>query len=82
VTIGFALETDHAVAQAAAKLSSKSLDLVVVNDAREPGSGFAVDTNRVTILGRDGSRADLPLLPKTDVADAILDRAGALLSGR
>jgi phosphopantothenoylcysteine decarboxylase/phosphopantothenate--cysteine ligase len=82
VTVGFALETDDVLENGAAKLDAKQLDLIVTNDAREPGAGFAVDTNRVTMLARDGTRTDLPLLQKTEVADAILDRVVELLDGR
>lgn len=82
VSVGFALETDDVLANGAAKLASKKLDLIVTNDAREEGAGFGVDTNRVTLLARDGTRTDLPLLPKSDVADAILDRVAELLNGR
>lgn len=82
VSVGFALETDDVLANAAVKLEAKALDLLVVNDAREPGAGFAVDTNRVTLLARDGGRTELPLLDKRDVADAVLDRVEALLHGR
>ena len=80
--VGFALETDEVLQNGAAKLEAKSLDLIVTNDAREPGAGFSVDTNRVTMLARDGTRTDLPLMPKTEVADAILDRIVELLDGR
>ena len=82
VAVGFALETDEVLQNGAAKLEAKSLDLIVTNDATEPGAGFSVDTNRVTMLARDGTRTDLPLLPKTEVADAILDRIVELLDGR
>jgi phosphopantothenoylcysteine decarboxylase/phosphopantothenate--cysteine ligase len=82
VTVGFALETDDVIANGLSKLESKALDLLVANDAREPGAGFGVDTNRVTLLTRDGSRVDLPLLSKDDVADAILDQVVELLNGR
>jgi phosphopantothenoylcysteine decarboxylase/phosphopantothenate--cysteine ligase len=82
VTVGFALETDDVVAHAVGKLESKGLDLIVVNDAREAGAGFGVDTNRVTLLTRNGIRADLPLMSKHDVADSILDHVEALLDGR
>ena len=47
--------------------------------AREAGAGFGYDTNRVTIMGKDGAADALPLLPKTEVADLILDRIEALL---
>ena len=73
VIVGFALETGDALAKGRAKLERKALDLIVVNDALEPGAGFEVDTNRVALLGRDGSARILPLQSKRDVADAILD---------
>lgn len=82
VVVGFALETDDVMANARAKLSAKALDALVVNDAREPGAGFAVDTNRVTILFADGRADELPLMPKVQVADALLDRVEAMLGGR
>jgi phosphopantothenoylcysteine decarboxylase/phosphopantothenate--cysteine ligase len=82
IAVGFALETDDVLKNGAAKLESKNLDLIVTNDARETGAGFAVDTNRVTMLSRNGTRTDLPLLPKSEVADAILDRVVELLDGR
>lgn len=82
IVVGFALETDDVLQNGAAKLEAKRLDLIVTNDARETGAGFAVDTNRVTLLSRDGTRTDLPLLHKSEVADAILDRVVELLDGR
>jgi len=82
IIVGFALETDDVVANARGKLASKDLDMIVVNDAREAGAGFGVDTNRVTLLMRDGSEEVLPLMPKSEVADAILDRVERLIDGR
>jgi phosphopantothenoylcysteine decarboxylase/phosphopantothenate--cysteine ligase len=73
VIVGFALETGDALAKGLAKLERKDLDLIVVNDALEPGAGFEKDTNRVALLGRDGTRRILPLQSKREVADAILD---------
>jgi phosphopantothenoylcysteine decarboxylase/phosphopantothenate--cysteine ligase len=81
VIVGFALETRDALAYGRGKLEAKGLDLVVVNDATEEGAGFGVDTNRVTFVGRDGDDA-LPLMPKRDVAEAIIDRVEALLASR
>lgn len=81
VIVGFALETGGAIEKAAAKLARKQLDLIVVNDALEAGAGFEVDTNRVTILDRDGGRIDVPLASKRAVADAILDAVEARLRG-
>jgi phosphopantothenoylcysteine decarboxylase/phosphopantothenate--cysteine ligase len=71
--VGFALETGDAVAKGRAKLDRKQLDLVVVNDALEPGAGFEVDTNRVVILDRAGGEELVPLASKREVADRILD---------
>jgi phosphopantothenoylcysteine decarboxylase/phosphopantothenate--cysteine ligase len=79
VTIGFALETNSAVENGKGKLVSKQLDLVVVNDATEPGAGFTVDTNRVTFVDRDGGTEEQPLMAKADVADLILDRVERLM---
>jgi phosphopantothenoylcysteine decarboxylase/phosphopantothenate--cysteine ligase len=73
VMVGFALETGDALAKGLSKLERKDLDLIVVNDALEPGAGFEKDTNRVALLGRDGSRRILPLQTKREVAEAILD---------
>jgi phosphopantothenoylcysteine decarboxylase/phosphopantothenate--cysteine ligase len=77
VVVGFALETGDAEAKGRAKLSRKDLDLIVVNDALEAGAGFEVDTNRVTILDRDGGSHALPLQSKREVAEAILDAVEA-----
>lgn len=82
VTVGFALETHDGDASARRKLVDKSLDLLVLNDATEPGAGFGVDTNRVTIYDREGAAEPLPLMSKGAVADAILDRAAALVAAR
>lgn len=71
--IGFALETDNGVEHARGKLARKNLDWIVLNDPNEEGAGFGNGTNRVSILGRDGSEVDLPILPKGEVADAILE---------
>jgi phosphopantothenoylcysteine decarboxylase/phosphopantothenate--cysteine ligase len=73
LVVGFALETGNGLARARQKLQDKSLDFVVLNDALEPGAGFEVATNRVTVLSKGGGQLDLPLLPKRDVADRILD---------
>jgi len=73
IIVGFALETGDALAKGRAKLERKDLDLIVVNDALEPGAGFEHDTNRVAVIGRDGTPQILPLQSKRDVAEAILD---------
>ena len=81
MVVGFALETGDAVAKGRIKLARKALDLIVINDALEPGAGFEVDTNRVVLVDRNGCTTELPLLSKRAVADAILDAVEALLVG-
>ena len=79
--VGFAAETGS-LDRAPDKLRRKGADLLVANDVAEPGSGFGTDTNRVVILAADGSRDDLPLLSKREVADRLLDRVVAALDER
>ncbi len=81
VIVGFAAETGS-LERAPDKLRRKGADLLVANDVAEPGSGFGSETNRVTILGADGSHEDLPLLAKREVADRLLDRVAVLLDER
>jgi phosphopantothenoylcysteine decarboxylase/phosphopantothenate--cysteine ligase len=82
VIVGFALETTDGIKNAREKLKAKDLDIVVLNDAKEPGAGFAVDTNRVTVLTRDGKQEDLALMSKVDLAEVLLDRVEKELNGR
>jgi phosphopantothenoylcysteine decarboxylase/phosphopantothenate--cysteine ligase len=82
IKIGFAAETHDLVENAEKKLREKGLAFIVANDVTAPGSGFATDTNQVTILDASGSREDLPLMSKYDVALRILDRLATLLSER
>ena len=81
VLVGFAAETGS-LGRAADKLVRKGVDLLVANDVAEAGSGFGTETNRVTFLSQDGTTEALPLLPKREVADRILDRVQALLDVR
>jgi phosphopantothenoylcysteine decarboxylase/phosphopantothenate--cysteine ligase len=74
VLVGFALETDDGLENARRKLAEKNLDWIVLNNPTEAGAGFGPSTNRVTLLSRDGTTEALPLLPKSDVAEALLDR--------
>lgn len=73
--VGFALETDSEHANAHAKLARKNLDAIVLNSLRDPGAGFGVDTNKVTIIYADNRPdTDLPLMSKTQVAGEIIER--------
>jgi phosphopantothenoylcysteine decarboxylase/phosphopantothenate--cysteine ligase len=71
--VGFAAESENLIENARAKLERKRLNLIVANDISLPSSGFASETNKVTMLGRDGFELDLPSLPKYDLAHEILD---------
>ena len=73
VLVGFALETDDALENARRKLEEKNLDWIAVNNLQDEGAGFG-PTNQVTLLRRDGASKELPLMPKADVAEALLDR--------
>jgi phosphopantothenoylcysteine decarboxylase/phosphopantothenate--cysteine ligase len=73
IVIGFAAETDHLLDHARKKLTAKRADLIVANDVTEPGAGFDVDTNIVTLLFRDGREERLPKMSKFDVATRVLD---------
>jgi phosphopantothenoylcysteine decarboxylase/phosphopantothenate--cysteine ligase len=79
VLVGFAAETQDLEAAARSKLTAKGLDLIVANEVGRPDSGFAVDTNEVTIIGRKILPVRLPLLSKEEVADRVLDEVAALL---
>jgi phosphopantothenoylcysteine decarboxylase/phosphopantothenate--cysteine ligase len=73
IMVGFAAETGS-LDRAQEKLRSKGVDVMVANDVTEPNSGFGTDTNRVTIYSVDGPPEELPLLPKREVAELLLDR--------
>jgi len=79
IRVGFAAESDNVIDNARQKLEKKSLDLIVANDITDPESGFGADTNKVTLLDRDGKAEELPLLSKREVASRILDRVVGLL---
>jgi phosphopantothenoylcysteine decarboxylase/phosphopantothenate--cysteine ligase len=79
LVIGFALETTGEREYALGKLSSKNADLIVLNSLNDDGAGFGVDTNKVTIFGRDGSEQSYERKPKQQVAKDIVDRIVKLL---
>lgn len=82
VLVGFAAETADLHRHAQEKLIRKGLDLIVANDVQAPHSGFAVDTNQVTLIAKSGEVETLPLLTKDEVANRILDRVVTLLRAR
>lgn len=77
--VGFALETENELKNAREKLMRKNLDLIVLNSLKDPGAGFAGDTNVVTIVDAKGKVEKLPLMSKFDVAHEILNRVKQLL---
>ena len=78
VMCGFALETDHEMEHASAKLERKHLDAIVLNSLRDKGAGFGTDTNKVTIVTSAGKEYRSGLKSKADVAADILDVLGAM----
>ena len=82
ILVGFAAETENLIENAEKKLRSKKTDLFVANDVSQPGAGFEVDTNIVTILSRRGKRKDLPLMPKDEVANIILNQIAKMMRRR
>jgi phosphopantothenoylcysteine decarboxylase/phosphopantothenate--cysteine ligase len=79
VVVGFAAESRDLAQNAAEKLKSKKLDLIVANDISAKDAGFGVDTNRVTLMDASGGSEVLPLTTKAEVAERIVERVAALL---
>ena len=77
--VGFAAESEDIVENAKQKLEKKQLDIIVANDITDKDSGFGTDTNKVTLIDRNGNVENLPLLTKREVAGKILDRVVELL---
>jgi len=77
ILVGFAAETQNVVLNGRKKLSEKGLDLLVINDVTQAGSGFDADTNMVTILSRDGLELQLGKRLKSLIADDILNEIAA-----
>ena len=79
VVAGFAAESRDLLENAAVKLESKGLDLIVANDISSMDAGFAVETNRVTLLFADGRKESFPLMSKVEVAEMLMERIAGLL---
>ena len=73
ILVGFALETDDALDNAHKKLEKKNLDMIVLNSLEDKGAGFRTDTNKVTVIARDGFKRAFPLKSKREVAADIVD---------
>lgn len=72
IVVGFCAETENVLEEARRKLRAKKVDVMVANLVGQEGTGFAASTNKVWILDRKGNEVELPLLPKTDVAEEIV----------
>lgn len=79
--VGFSAETDNLAENAAKKLESKNLDMIVANDVTMEGAGFGTDTNIVRMIKRDGTVVVLPLMSKLSVAHRILDEVRGMAAG-
>jgi phosphopantothenoylcysteine decarboxylase/phosphopantothenate--cysteine ligase len=79
VVVGFAAESRDLLENAEHKLKSKGLDFIAANDISAADSGFAVESNRITLLFADGSKESLPLMSKTEVSEIILGWVSKLL---
>lgn len=81
LTVGFAAETGNRPERAREKLIKKGADIIVFNDVTSKGAGFDIDTNRITIIEREG-KASFPLMTKDEASDKILDAVSKRLDGR
>lgn len=79
VVAGFAAESQDLLENASEKLKSKQLDFIAANDISANDAGFAVDTNRVTLLFANGTKETLPLMSKMEVAEKIVEYTAKLL---
>lgn len=72
ILVGFSVETENTIENSRAKLAKKSLDMIVINDPGEPGAAFRSDTNKVTVLRKNGAQTKLPLMSKDELAAQLL----------
>ncbi|HAF62322.1 MAG TPA: bifunctional phosphopantothenoylcysteine decarboxylase/phosphopantothenate--cysteine ligase CoaBC [Anaerolineaceae bacterium] len=79
ILVGFAAESENLIQNASEKLKRKNLDIIVANDISRSDRGFAVDNNEVILLFRDGSRKEVPLQNKENIAREIIDNLSPLL---
>jgi phosphopantothenoylcysteine decarboxylase/phosphopantothenate--cysteine ligase len=79
VIVGFAAESQKLIENAQSKLEEKRLDLIIANDITAADAGFTVDTNRVTLIDREGGSEELPLMTKAAVAEEVLQKVVELL---
>jgi phosphopantothenoylcysteine decarboxylase/phosphopantothenate--cysteine ligase len=80
LVIGFAAESERLIEHATEKLKKKKLDMIVANDISDPDIGFNSDQNKVVLIFSSGETKSLPVLPKTEVAEKILNEILELLN--
>ena len=79
--VGFALETNDEESNARLKMEKKNLDFIVLNSLRDAGAGFRCDTNKVTVIGREGEPVEIPCKLKTEVAADIVEILARYMTG-
>ena len=82
ILVGFAAETNDIIENAKAKIAKKNMDFIVANNLKESGAGFGTDTNIVSIIEKDGSMKEYPMMTKEEVASVILDKIKTLLDNK
>lgn len=82
VLVGFALETQDELENAAVKMKKKNLDFIVLNSLQDKGAGFGVDTNKITILSVGNKAEEFELKKKSEVARDIVEKLAAVLAGK
>ena len=82
VTVGFALETNDEFSNAKQKLEKKNLDFIVLNSTNDKGAGFGHDTNKITIIDRQGNVINFELKSKAEVAKDIVDYISKIINGK
>ena len=80
--VGFALETNNELENAVSKLNRKDLDFIVLNSLNDPGAGFSVDTNKITIIDKSNNVTLFELKAKDDVAKDIVERIVIEMDGK
>ena len=79
ILVGFALETNDEAVHAERKLKRKNLDFIVLNSLRDAGAGFRCDTNKISIIDKEGELTTYPLKNKQEVAVDIVNKLAMLL---
>ena len=80
VIVGFALETDNEEENAKDKLKRKNFDFIVLNSMRDEGAGFQTDTNKITIIDKEGNVSKFDLKTKEEVAKDIVEYVNKIIT--